>query len=133
LNEGEVQLTIRPRIQKDKWSLYWKESMATKTESVEDIVLNVDPATTTIKQLLGRIAAEKKWTAADDCLRLDGFNDPWDRAIYKGRELKDDETLAEQGITGSSTDPIITVRRVLVADGWKVRSLACGLNYIFFR
>lgn len=123
LSAGEVQITVRPRIQKDKWSLYWKESMATKTEALEDIILNVDPATTTTKQLLVRVADAQKWIAAEDCLRLEGFNDPWDRAIYKGRELKDDETLAEQGITGSSTDPVITVRRMLVADGWKVRFL----------
>lgn len=37
-----VKITLQPRLQKDKWSLYWKESMATKTEALESIALTVD-------------------------------------------------------------------------------------------
>ena len=37
-----VSITLQPRLQKDKWSLYWKESMATKTDSLESITLTVD-------------------------------------------------------------------------------------------
>ena len=37
-----VNITLQPRVQKDKWSLYWKESMATKTDSVESIALVAD-------------------------------------------------------------------------------------------
>lgn len=41
-----VQLTVQPRVQKEKWSLYWKESMSTKTVSLDPIQLDVDANTT---------------------------------------------------------------------------------------
>ena len=37
-----VTLTVRPRLQKDKWSMYWKESMCTKTECLADMQIEVD-------------------------------------------------------------------------------------------
>lgn len=37
-----VNITLQPRVQKDKWSMYWKESMATKTEALDSIALAVD-------------------------------------------------------------------------------------------
>lgn len=37
-----VKLTVKPRLQKDKWSMYWKESMCTKTECLEDMQIEVD-------------------------------------------------------------------------------------------
>ena len=37
-----LQLTVQPRVQKEKWSLYWKESMSTKTLSLDPIQLDVD-------------------------------------------------------------------------------------------
>jgi hypothetical protein len=47
-----VKLTVKPRVQKDKWSLYWKTSMMTKTELMDDVVIDVaDPATMTGGQL----------------------------------------------------------------------------------
>lgn len=113
-------LTIRPRVQKDKWSLYWKESMATKTEQLAEITLQVDPATTTPGDVLAQVAAAQGWAPPDSLLRLEGFEDPWERALFKGRELRTDEPLAAQGVTASDA-PIVTVRRVLIADGWKIQ------------
>ena len=37
-----VKVTVKPRLQKDKWSMYWKESMCTKTECLEDMQIEVD-------------------------------------------------------------------------------------------
>ena len=37
-----VIVTVKPRLQKDKWSMYWKESMCTKTECLEAIEVEVD-------------------------------------------------------------------------------------------
>lgn len=115
----EVKLTVRPRIQKDKWSLYWKESMSTKTEELDDVVVKVDPDSMTVKELMAKIADVSKWAPVDSLLRLDGFDDPWERAIYKGRELSMDSILKDAGVT-SGDDAIVTVRRVLLADGWKI-------------
>ena len=36
-----MKLTVKPRVQRDKWSLYWKESMATVTEMLEECSLEV--------------------------------------------------------------------------------------------
>lgn len=41
------------------------------------------------------------------------------RRMHKGRELDDDKTLAELGVTEVGAE-IITVRKVLVAEGWKI-------------
>lgn len=38
----KISLTLRPRLQRDKWSLYWKESMETKTICLEDLPLDVE-------------------------------------------------------------------------------------------
>lgn len=47
-----------------------------------------------------------------------GFNDPWERLLFKGRELKAGASLAEQGVGEGAV--LTAVRRVLIADGWKV-------------
>lgn len=36
---NSLQLTIKPRIQKDKWSLYWKVRTKLFTENFEETVL----------------------------------------------------------------------------------------------
>ena len=48
-----VSITLQPRIQKDKWSMYWKESMATKTESLPAVVIEADvnTAVATLQQV----------------------------------------------------------------------------------
>lgn len=115
----EIKLTVKPRIQKDKWSLYWKESMSTKTEELDDMVVKVDPDSMTVKELMAKVAENSKWAPVDSLLRLDGFEDPWERAIYKGRELSMDSILKDAGVTPGD-DAIVTVRRILLADGWKI-------------
>ena len=52
-------------------------------------------------------------------LSFAGFNEPWERVLFKGRELTAGASLAEQGVGSGAV--LTAVRRVLVADGWKVR------------
>ena len=47
--------------------------------------------------------------------RMEGFKDPWESAVFKGRLLAPDRALQDSGI--ASGDMIITVRRVLVPEG----------------
>ena len=47
-----------------------------------------------------------------------GFEDAWERLLFKGRDLKAGASLVEQGVPQGAT--LTAVRRVLVADGWKV-------------
>lgn len=48
-------------------------------------------------------------------LRLEGFTGPWERSIYKGKELATGSTLGECGIEDGTT--ITTVRKALIAEG----------------
>lgn len=43
-----ISLTVQPRIQREKWSLYWKESMMTKTDILDPVVLSVDEKKTKV-------------------------------------------------------------------------------------
>ena len=36
-----LELRVQPRVQRDKWSLYWKESMATVTDACQECSLEV--------------------------------------------------------------------------------------------
>ena len=50
--------------------------------------------------------------------RLEGFKEPWEFAVCKGRAVKLDASLHDNQIM---TDAVITVvRRVLVPEAWKV-------------
>lgn len=109
-----MRITIKPRVQKDKWSLYWKTSMVTRTEALDEFSLDVEP-TTTAKELKARVATELGWPPVDQLLRLEGFVEPWELACCKGTELEENSTLASSGI--KENDEITTVRKVLVAEG----------------
>jgi len=67
-----MRLIVKPRIQKDKWSLYWKTSMCTKTELLDPLEVEVEPSTTA-KALKVRVAAMLQWEPVDELLRLEGF------------------------------------------------------------
>ena len=47
-DEMTISLTVQPRIQREKWSLYWKESMMTKTDGLDPVVLKVDEKNTKV-------------------------------------------------------------------------------------
>ena len=44
-----ISLTVQPRVQREKWSLYWKESMMTKTDILDPVVMSVDEKTTKVR------------------------------------------------------------------------------------
>ncbi|KAL4430375.1 hypothetical protein ABPG77_002181 [Micractinium sp. CCAP 211/92] len=115
---GGLTLRVQPRVQRDKWSLYWKESMATVTDLLEELSLEVAPEATA-EEVLKTVAEKEGWQPADTLLRLEGFNDPWERLLFKGRELRLGASLAEQGVGEGAV--LTAVRRVLIADGWKIR------------
>ncbi|KAL3162182.1 hypothetical protein ABBQ32_009889 [Trebouxia sp. C0010 RCD-2024] len=112
-----INITLQPRVQKDKWSMYWKESMATKTEAFESIALVAD-VNTKVSALQQHVAEQLGWTSLDKLQRLEGFRDPWEFAVCKGRAVNLDASLQENGIMTDAV--IIVVRRVLIPDAWKV-------------
>jgi hypothetical protein len=70
-----MRLIVKPRIQKDKWSLYWKTSMATKTELLDELSIDVEPSTTAAA-LKAQVASMLQWAPVDQLLRLEGFGVP---------------------------------------------------------
>jgi hypothetical protein len=207
-----MKLLIKPRLQKDKWSVYWKTSMATRTLTLDSFELDVDPAVVTGKQLRATVAAAIGLQPEKTLCRLEGFVEPWELAcvpwhrvpthtpfpayrsvaslarspqqharattlrrpdenatfqlplaettqevvstrplpmlskirntdpltaifhaissrhrsrhvtplsMHKGRELDDDKTLKDLGVEEEGST-IVTVRKVLVAEGWKI-------------
>lgn len=61
------------------------------------------------------------WNPVDTLVRLEGFKEPWEFAVYKGRSVKLAASLKDNGITSDAT--ITTVRRVLIPEEWKVRNV----------
>merc|ERR1739848_831082 len=76
--EMTISVTVQPRVQREKWSLYWKESMMTKTDILDPVVLNVDEKKTKVADVLQMVSAKMSWPAKQDLLRLEGFEEPWE-------------------------------------------------------
>lgn len=121
-----MRVVIKPRVQKDKWSLYWKTSMVTRTETLDEFALEVDPGTTA-KELKARVASELGWPPVEQLLRLEGFVEPWELCCCKGIELEESSTLSASGI--KDNDEIVTVRKVLVAEGAFLSHLSFAPGY----
>lgn len=64
------------------------------------------------------VASKCGWEPVGGLLRLEGFQEPWEKAVYRGRELKPSQTLEAAGLQEGAV--ITAVRKVLVAEGWKV-------------
>uniref|UniRef100_A0A6T5ZNR3 Ubiquitin-like domain-containing protein n=3 Tax=Eukaryota TaxID=2759 RepID=A0A6T5ZNR3_DIALT len=112
-----MKLTVQPRVQKEKWSLYWRTSMNTKTELLDPFVMDVTP-TMKCADVKAKIAERFMWEPVSQLLRLEGFEENWELMVFEGRECADDSTLEDCGIEDGNT--VTTVRKVLVAEGWKI-------------
>ena len=109
-----MKVVIKPRLQKDKWSLYWKTSMATKTELLDPFELEVADGTTAAG-LKAKVASLLSWEPVDKLLRLEGFEEPWELCALRGVELPDDTPLTAAGVTDGAE--VTVVRKLLVAEG----------------
>jgi len=113
-----MKLLVKPRLQKDKWSLYWKTSMATQTLKLDELEVDV-PLTTTAKELKAMVAKEIGLPPVTSLLRLEGFEEPWELIMHKGHEMEAEKSLEENGVKEEGAE-IVCVRKVLVAEGWKI-------------
>ncbi|KAL6771113.1 hypothetical protein ACKKBF_B33965 [Auxenochlorella protothecoides x Auxenochlorella symbiontica] len=120
LRGGAGGFTVHPRLQRERWSLYWKETMATTTDLLDDIALDLDPATATPADVLTATAAAQGWAPVADLLALEGFEGPWERLLFQGRELEAGTPLTEQGVPAGAE--LTAVRLALVAEGWKIQA-----------
>lgn len=72
-------------------------------------------------------AQQLGWANVDTLLRLDGFTEPWERALLRGRDVDLSKSVAE-ALEAQGTQPegeqaqlvLVFVRKELKADGWKV-------------
>jgi hypothetical protein len=109
-----MKVLIKPRIQKDKWSLYWKTSMCTKTELLDEFELELDD-TASIEALKTAVMRALGWPPVAGLLPLEGFEEPWELWAHRGIELPEDGTLAAAGVADGAA--VVAVRKVLVAEG----------------
>uniref|UniRef100_A0A7R9VCU7 Uncharacterized protein n=1 Tax=Chlamydomonas euryale TaxID=1486919 RepID=A0A7R9VCU7_9CHLO len=126
--EAVPPLVLRPRLETVSHSLWWKEALEVATTPLPDMPL--DDGELGIEQrplsaLLSAAAVRLGWPPVGQLLRLDGFDQPWERALSCGRELdasKSVEQLRQEGHLGGQGRPavIVYVRRALKADGWKI-------------
>eukprot|EP00878_Enallax_costatus_P019704 GHUV01020796.1.p1 GENE.GHUV01020796.1~~GHUV01020796.1.p1 ORF type:complete len:131 (+),score=40.29 GHUV01020796.1:259-651(+) len=116
-----MQVKVQPRLQLETWSMYWKQPSKTDTRCLDTITLKVDDAgvDTKVSTMMDQVAAQLGWAPEDGLTRLDGFTDPWQRALCRGRVLRSDDTLAAAGI--AEGDVVTVVRIELIAEGWKIK------------
>ena len=72
-----MKVLIKPRLQKDKWSVYWKTSMATRRLAAGQLQLDVDPEKVTGKELHASPGGHRVPTEKTP-YRLEGFVEPWE-------------------------------------------------------
>ncbi|KIZ01069.1 hypothetical protein MNEG_6896, partial [Monoraphidium neglectum] len=114
---ANMRITVQPRLQVESWSLYWKESMDTKTQVLDPLTDLELPAGATAADLARAAAERLGWRPAGKLLRLEGFSGPWDRCLLNGRLLGEGEALEEAGV--KEGDAVTYVRVELMAEGWK--------------
>jgi hypothetical protein len=114
-------VTVKPRQQTEIWSLYWRESLDTKTTILPDISLLIDEAevTQTLSHLTSLAAKTLGWQPVEKLSRLPGFTAPFDRVLQRGREL---DLATEIGkLELDLSQPLVFVRTMLKADGWSIK------------
>eukprot|EP01023_Acetabularia_acetabulum_P039859 TRINITY_DN38466_c0_g1_i2.p1 TRINITY_DN38466_c0_g1~~TRINITY_DN38466_c0_g1_i2.p1 ORF type:complete len:136 (-),score=14.92 TRINITY_DN38466_c0_g1_i2:302-709(-) len=112
-----IKIVVQPRIQVERWSLYWKQSMSTTTQSLQAITLEVDE-NLTLDSVLKKIGEILGWQSVNTLIRLEGFKEPWERVIYSGRELSLQNAVNQVGISDGSV--LTVIRKELVAEGWRI-------------
>jgi hypothetical protein len=52
--DAAMRVHVKPRLQQEKWSLYWKTSMATRTFALDEFDMEVEHDKTTAKEVRHR-------------------------------------------------------------------------------
>jgi len=71
-------------------------------------------------ELRAEIARKLRWEPVEDLLRLNGFEEDWELTVLDGKACPGDRSLEACGIRSGSR--VVTVRKVLFADGWKINA-----------
>ncbi|ABO95643.1 predicted protein [Ostreococcus lucimarinus CCE9901] len=73
-----MRVHIKPRLQQEKWSLYWKTSMSTRTFALDEFDLEVKHDETTAKEVKARVAEFIGLPPVETLHRLEEFVEPWE-------------------------------------------------------
>lgn len=92
-----ITLIVRPRVQRERWSLYWKETMATKTELLKDMEIRVDPASATGSDILKAVGKALGWQNVEELLSLEGASTGRADGRSGGRQRRRASAGAEGG------------------------------------
>ena len=112
-----IVINIKPRVQIETFSLYWKESLDTKTTCFPEISLEIDENESFSLLQLMRLAAKKMgWQQVDTLSRLPGFVSPFERVLQRGQELDLNTKINMVDLA----QPLVLVRIMLKADGWSI-------------
>jgi hypothetical protein len=108
-----LTLTVRPRLQRETWSLYWREAMATETTCAPDVALPIGggggagggsetktplSASATVRDVLRAAAEACGWPPVGSLVRLEGFEGPFERCLVRGSEVGLDEPAAKYAV-----------------------------------
>ncbi|KAK9865603.1 hypothetical protein WJX84_010383 [Apatococcus fuscideae] len=91
--------------------------METKTVCLDDLLMDVD-LDSTIEDLNKMVERKMQWRPVNELQRLEGFTDPWEKSLLRGREVPAGTTLRSQGV--ATGDTIVIVRRELIAEAWQI-------------
>ncbi|KAK9847792.1 hypothetical protein WJX84_005395 [Apatococcus fuscideae] len=91
--------------------------METRTDCLDDLQLDVD-LDSTVELLNQELGHKLNWRPVGSLQRLEGFTDPWEKSMLKGREVLPATTLRSAGV--ASGDIIVVVRRELIAEAWQI-------------
>ena len=74
-----VKVTIKPRLEVSKWSLYWKTAMCTRTFMLDTLTLDdVTHDGTTAKEIKAAVAEKIGLPPVETLHRLEEFVEPWE-------------------------------------------------------
>lgn len=63
---------------------YWKEPLSTETKCLPSFVVEAPELSATVADLMVQAGLKLGWQPVGQLVRLDGFNDDWERAICRG-------------------------------------------------
>ncbi|KAG1667580.1 hypothetical protein FOA52_014661 [Chlamydomonas sp. UWO 241] len=119
-------VVVQPRLETQRFSLYWREAVDIQTRVLADLSIQADPSTP-LSSVLQAAAQQLGWADVDTLLRLEGFTEDWERVLCRGRSLDPSKSVAEtlEGAHGAQEGEqpqliVVFVRKELKADGWKI-------------
>ena len=151
-SDGTVSILVKPRLQTETWSLYWKaregrrrqkdgggptrsplfpptplplvqETMATKTKILPSFTVSL-PADAPVSALAEAAAKAAGWPPASSLARLDGFDAPWEAVYVAGHRAPAGATLAAAGLAAGGAAAVVRVS--LKPDTWAAQPATGG-------